>query len=183
MIKSRLIKITSKIYTMILLILENGIISNSQQTDITNSILENNTQTTHYIDEMNLDNNKTATVLLNPTPSLNENCSWIRGTSDNVVPGLDSMITYTQSKYATLTALQNAITKKSNNIQTEINTLENPNQGNSNVNKELCYNTTHTFYTLQRNNAIHKYDNRRTFTIQNHIFTYQRKGNQEVQIQ
>ena len=47
--------------------------------------------------------------MLNPTPSLNEDYLWIPGVSDNVAPGLDSMITYTQSKYATLTALQNAI--------------------------------------------------------------------------
>ena len=39
-----------------------------------------------------------------------------------------------------------------------------------------------TAYTFQRNNAIHKCDNRRTCTIQNHFFTYQRKGNQELQI-
>ena len=35
---------------------------------------------------------------------------WTPGVSDNVVPGLDSMLTYTQSKYATLTALQNTVT-------------------------------------------------------------------------
>ena len=56
---------------------------------------------------------------MNPTPTLNGNYLWIPETSDNVVPGLDSMITYTQSNYATLAALQNAITHISNNIQTE----------------------------------------------------------------
>ena len=35
---------------------------------------------------------------------------WVLETSDNVVPGLDSLITYIQSKYATLTALQNTTT-------------------------------------------------------------------------
>ena len=45
------------------------------------------------------------------------------------------------------------------------------------------YNTTHTDYTFQRNNTIHKYDNRRSFIIQNHYSTYQRKGNHELQIQ
>ena len=30
-----------------------------------------------------------ATIILNPTPSLNENCLWIPEVSDNVVPGLD----------------------------------------------------------------------------------------------
>ena len=73
--------------------------------------------------------------MLNPTPPLNENCIWIPEVSDNVVPGLDSMITYTQSKYAALTALQNAITNIINNIQTEINNSETPNQGDLNSNK------------------------------------------------
>ena len=95
---------------MVLLNLENEIINNSQHTDITNNIIDTNTQTRNYIDEHYLNNTKFATVILNPTPSLNENHLWIPGISDNVVPGLDSMITYTQSKYATLTALQNAIT-------------------------------------------------------------------------
>ena len=40
-------------------------------------------------------------------------------------------------------------------------------------------NTTHTDYTFQRNNTIHKYDNRRTFILQH----WKRKGNQELQIQ
>ena len=93
------------------------------------------------------------------------------------------MITYIQSKYATLAALRNAITNITNNTQTEINNLEIPNQRDLNVNKELYYNTTHTYYTFQRNNTIHKYDNRRSFVIQNHHFTYQRKGNRELQNQ
>ena len=93
------------------------------------------------------------------------------------------MITYTQSKYATLTALQNAIPNINNNIQTETNNSEIPNQGDLHVNKEPYYNTTHTDYTFQRNNTIHKYDNRRSFILQRNYFTYQRKGNHELQIQ
>ena len=62
-----------------------------------------------------------ATIILNPTPSLNENCLWIPEVSDNVVPGLDSVVTYIQSKYATLAALQDAITNIHNNIRTETN--------------------------------------------------------------
>ena len=73
---------------------------------------------------------------MNSTPSINENYLWIPETSDNVVPGSDSLITYTQSKYATLTALQHNITNMNNTVQTEINNLEIPNQGNLNVNKE-----------------------------------------------
>ena len=45
----------------------------------------------------------------------------------------------------------------SNNIQTEINNLEIPNEGDLNLNKEFYYNTTHSYHTFQRNNAIHKY--------------------------
>ena len=48
--------------------------------------------------------------MINPTPSLNENFLWIpEGITDNVVPGLDRILTFIQSKYTTLTALQNAI--------------------------------------------------------------------------
>ena len=93
------------------------------------------------------------------------------------------MITYTQSKHATLTALLNIITHINNTTQTEIINLEIPNQENSNVNNEFYYHNNYTYYTFQRNNTIHKYDNRRTCIIQNHFFTYQRKGNQELHIQ
>ena len=62
---------------------------------------------------------------MNPTPSLNQNYLWIpEGITDNVVPGLGSALTYTQSKYATLTALQNTITNTNNNIQSEINNIQ-----------------------------------------------------------
>ena len=68
------------------------------------------------------------------------------------MPGLDSMITYTQSKYATINALQNAITNINNtvnndiaDIQTEIDNMEITNQ--QNVNKNLSCHTNHTdFY-------------------------------------
>ena len=114
---------------------KNELICSSQQTDITNSIIDTNTQTTNYIGEHYLHNNKIVIVIGNPTPSLHDNHLWIPGTSDNVVPGIDSMITYIQPKYATLTALQNAITTIDNNVQTEINNSEIPNQGDLNVNK------------------------------------------------
>ena len=110
-------------------------ISLSQQTDITNNIIETNTQTTMYIDYNYLNNNKITTVIWNPTPSLTENYLWIpEGITYNVVPGLDSILTYTQSNYATLTTLQHTITHIrniiNNNIQTEINNIEITNQQN-----------------------------------------------------
>ena len=62
--------------------------TNSQQTDITHNMIETNTRTTDYIDENYFNNNKIATVILNPTPPLNNNYLWIPETSDNVAPGL-----------------------------------------------------------------------------------------------
>ena len=112
-----------------------------------------------------------ATIIVNPTPSLTENYLWIPETTDNVVPGLDSLLTYLQSKYATLTALQNSITninnimnKEISNIQTEINNIEITNP--QNVSKNLSYHTSHTDFMYQRNTTNN--DNRRQFVIQNH---------------
>ena len=47
------------------------------------------------------------------------------------------------------------------------------------ISKELHYNTTHTDYMYQRKVI----NNHKTFIIQQHYFTYQRKGNNELQIQ
>ena len=64
----------------------------TQQTDITNNITENITQTINYADNNYLDN-KIATTVVNPTPSLTENYLWIpEGITDNVAPGLDSIL-------------------------------------------------------------------------------------------
>ena len=103
------------------------------------------------------------------------------------MPGLGSLLTYVQSKYATINALQDAADTINNtvndeiaNIQTEINNLEvNTPQT---VNNNLPYHTNHTGFMYQRNNTSHNYDNRRQFALQQHYFTYQRKGNQELQI-
>ena len=62
---------------------------------------------------------KIAAVIVNPTPSLTENYSWIPETTDNAVPGLDSLLTYLQSKYATLAPLQNSLTNASNIVNNE----------------------------------------------------------------
>ena len=82
---------------MIILILERLRIRLSQQTYITNHITETNNQTINYIVDNNLNNNKQATTIANPTPSLTEHDLRIHETSDNVVPGLDSLLTYTQT--------------------------------------------------------------------------------------
>ena len=52
--------------------------------------------------------NKIATVIVNPNAG-NENYLWVPETTDNVVPGLDSLLTYLQPKYAALTALRNPV--------------------------------------------------------------------------
>ena len=67
-------------------------ISLTQQTDITNNITETNNQTITYVGNNYLNNDKTATIIVNPTPSLTENYPWVpEGIPDNVVPGLDSI--------------------------------------------------------------------------------------------
>ena len=154
---------------------------------ITNNTIEN-TQTINYIDKSYLNNNKTATVIVNPTQPLNENYLWIPEVSDNVVPGLDSLLTYTQSKYATINALQNDINNINITIndevadtQTEIDKIEITNL--QNVSKYLHYHTSHTDSMCQKRNTDHNHDNRRSYTTQQNYFTYQRKGNQELQVQ
>ena len=89
-------------------------ISLIQQTGFTRNLSETNTQTINYVDNNDWNNDKIATVILDTVPSLTDNYIWIPETSDNVVPGLDSLLTYLQSKYATLTALQNSITNINN---------------------------------------------------------------------
>ena len=67
-------------------------ISLSQQTYTTNNITETNTETINYADNNYLNNDKIATVILNTVPSLTDNYIWIPETTDNVVPGLDSLL-------------------------------------------------------------------------------------------
>ena len=99
-----------------------GNIRLSQQTDITNNIIETDTETINYIGNIYLKNDNIATVILNIVPSLTDSYIWIPQTSDNVVPGFDSLLTCIQSKYATLTALQDSIT----NINITINNETKP---------------------------------------------------------
>ena len=157
-------------------------ISLTQQTDITNYITETNNQTITYVGNNYLNNDKIATVISNSVPSLTNSYIWIPETSDNVVPGLDSLLTYTQSKYATLTALQNSIANINNtinteiqNLQTEINNIEISNPGTGNVSKESHYHTSHTDLLYQRTTTNN--DNRKHIVLQNHYFTCQRQHN------
>ena len=127
-----------------------------------------------------------ATIIIAPTP-LTDNCLWTPGgITNNVVPGLYILLTYLQSKYATINALQNAITNINNtfnneisNIQIEIDNIEITNQHS--VNKNLSYHINHIDFMHQRTST--KNDNRRSYKTQQNYFTYQRKGNQEFQVQ
>ena len=84
-------------------------ISRSQQTDIVNKLTETNNQTISYIDDNSLNNNKMATIEVNPVSELlDDRYIWTPETSDNVVPGLASLLTYLGSQYITLITLNNA---------------------------------------------------------------------------
>ena len=153
----------------------------TQQTDITNNIAETNNQTITYVGDNYWNNDKIATTIVNTVSSLTDNYFGIPETSDNVVPGLDSLLTYAQSKYATLTALQNSITNINNTVNTgihdlqiEINNIE-ITPGTGDVSKESHYHTSHTDFMYQRNNT--KNDNRKHIVLQNHYFTFQRQYN------
>ena len=145
----------------------------------------------NYVDKNNIQNDKIATIILNPTPSLTENYLWIPETSDNVVPGLDSLITYLNQKFASISTLQNSITNINNTfnneiqtLQTEINNIGIINPSTQNVSKNLHYHTSHTDFRYQRDTTNN--DNRKHTVHQNHYFTFQRQYNThnlELQIQ
>ena len=61
---------------------------------------------------------------MNTVPSSTGSYIWIPETSDNVVPGLDSLLTYLQSKYATLAALRGSITNINDTMGNEIQNIQ-----------------------------------------------------------
>ena len=63
---------------MIISISEIENISLTQQTDITNNITATNDQTTTYVDDNYLDDDKIATIVLITVPPLTDNYIWIR---------------------------------------------------------------------------------------------------------
>ena len=118
-----------------------------------------------------------ATIVVNTVPSLTDNYTWIPETSDNVVPGLYSLLTYTQSKYATLTASQKSITNinstidtEMQNLLTEINNIEISNPSTGNVSKENQYHSSNTDFLYQRSTTNN--DNRKHIVPQSHYFTF-----------
>ena len=187
-IRYHLISRTTTVSILIINFTKIESISLSRQTDFTNDITETNKQTIIYVDNKYLNNKKIATVIINPTPSLTENYLWIPETTDNVVPGLDSLMTYLNQKFASISTLQNSITNvntsinnKIQNLQTEINNIEITNPSTGDVSKNLSYHTRLTDFMYQRNDTNN--DKRRQFVIQNQHFTYQRKGNHELAVQ
>ena len=98
-------------------------ISLSQQTGITNHITDTNNQTITYVGNNYLNNNTVATIIVHPTSSPTENYLWIPEVSDNVVPGLDSLVTYLNQKFASIGTLQNYITNINTTINNEIQNL------------------------------------------------------------
>ena len=72
------------------------------------------------------------------------------------MPGLDSLLTYLQSKCATVNAIQHGIHNVNNtinteiqNLQTEINNIEISNPGTGDIGKESHYHTSHTDFMLK----------------------------------
>ena len=72
-----------------------------------------------------------------------------------------------------ITNINNTINNDIINIKTEIDNIQN-NPVTGDVSKDLHYHTSHTDFMYQRNTTNN--DNRRQFVIQNHYFTYQRRG-------
>ena len=123
-VRKSLIRRLIAISIVIILIIKFENISLSQQTYITNNITETNTETINYADINYWNIDKIATVIVNPAPSPTENYWWIPETTDNVVPGLDSLLPCPQSKYATVAALQNSIPNINNTISNEIQRVQ-----------------------------------------------------------
>ena len=102
--------------------------------------------------------------------------------------GLNSLITCLNQKFASISTLQNSITNVNTtinnevqNLQTEVDNIEIINPSTGGVSQNLSYHTSHADFVYQRNTTNN--GNRRQFVIQNQYFTYQRKGNHELQIQ
>ena len=96
-------------------------ISLSQQTDIVNNITETNNQTISYIDDSFLINNNIATVEINTGSDLiTDNYTWTPSPSDNVVPGLESLLLFLENQYITLITLNGAITASYNQTMLEV---------------------------------------------------------------
>ena len=88
--------------------------------------------------------------------NLNFELQWFPFISDDVVPGLKSILEYLELNYATIASLQNAITDMNNHIQTEIANIEFP------TNPDGATKLNRHHYINYENNVVKK--------IHNHIY-------------
>ena len=107
--------------------------------------------------------------------TLGYNRQWFPFISDDVVPGLLSILEYLGLNYATITSLQNAITDMSNYIQTEIDTIEFPtNPDASKTSRHHYINHEHTIIK-KVNNHIHNTNN--YYNFDNDTFNFKKTYN------
>ena len=98
---------------------------------------------------------------------------WSPNPSDNVVPGLESILEYLELKYATITSLQNATTDMSNQIQTEIDNIEIPtNPSVSKITRHHYINYEHT--TIKTINK-HIHNKNTYYNFYNDTFNFKKK--------
>ena len=92
--------------------------------------------------------------------------------SDDVVPGLLSILEYLELNYATITSLQNAITDMNNHIQTEIDNIEIPtNPGVSKINRPHYIHYEHNIFK-KINKHIH---NKKNYNFYNDTFNFKKE--------
>ena len=105
---------------------------------------------TTALDKLTTELTATEQSLNSNKAKLEEVRSWQQKQNSNI-----QLITHIQSNIAS--------------VQNDINNL------NPEVNKTLSYHTNHTDFLYKQFNTNNNYDTRRTFTIQNNYFTYQRR--------
>ena len=105
--------------------------------------------------------------------TLDNNRQWFPFISDDVVPGLLSILEYLELNYAAITSLQDAITDMSNRVQTEIDNIGFPT--NPNASKII----RHHYYIHERSrnkkvsNRIHDKSNH--YNFYNDTFNFKEK--------
>ena len=107
--------------------------------------------------------------------TLDNNRQWFPFISDDVVPGLLSILEYLEINYATITSLQNAITDMNNHIQTEVDNIDFPtNPSGSKITRQHYINHEHNIIK-KVNNHIHNKKN--YYNFYNDTFNIKKKGN------
>ena len=100
---------------------------------------------------------------------------WLPNPSDNVVPGLESILEYLELNYATIASLQNAITDMHNHIQTEIDNIDFPTNPDAGKTTRHHYiNHEHNIFK-KVNNHIHNKKN--YYNFYNDTFNFKKNDN------